>query len=176
MRGWTLGPLIISVLLAGLLAAQVGRATAQPAERGTSAARGRTAAGPALPHPLLSDSSSPASQHPFASARNDIASAGLYERRIQPILAKNCYGCHGDAKTSGLDLRTRDGMLQGGSRGPILVPGRPEISRLYRYVAGLEKPSMPPTGPLIPEEVAVLKAWIAAGAPTGGGAGLAFPT
>ena len=90
--------------------------------------------------------------------------ADLYERRIQPILAKNCYSCHGEAKTSSLDLRTRDGMLQGGSRGPALAPGKPEASRLYRYVAGLEKPSMPPTGPLAAEEVAALKTWIAVGA------------
>jgi hypothetical protein len=95
--------------------------------------------------------------------------AELYERHIRPMLAKNCYHCHGSAKTSGLDLRTRDGMLRGGSRGPALVPGDPDASRLYRYVAHLEKPSMPPGDPLGAREVASLKAWIAGGAPTASG-------
>ena len=97
------------------------------------------------------------------------APAELYARRIRPLLAKNCCGCHGGSKTSGLDLRTRDGMLRGGLRGPALVPGNPEASRLYRYVASLEKPSMPPGDPLAAGEVTTLKAWIAAGAPAAGG-------
>jgi hypothetical protein len=69
-----------------------------------------------------------------------------------------------------INWRTRDGMLRGGSRGPALVPGDAEASRLYRYVAGLEKPSMPPGDSLAGGEVAALKAWIAAGAPAAGGA------
>src|SRR5206468_2098967 len=84
-----------------------------------------------------------------------------------PILARNCFGCHGDGKTSGLDARSRDGLLRGGSRGPALVPGRPDASRLYRYIAGLEKPAMPPGGPLSPADVATIEAWIEAGAPAG---------
>src|SRR5439155_20699269 len=91
----------------------------------------------------------------------------LFQQQIQPILARNCYGCHGDGKTSGFDARSRDGLLRGGSRGPALVPGRADASRLYRYIAGLEKPAMPPGGPLLPAEIAAIKAWIEAGAPAG---------
>ena len=105
----------------------------------------------------------------LGSAPSSIAPAELYARRIRPLLAKNCCGCHGGSKTSGLDLRTRDAMLRGGSRGPALVPGSPEASRLYRYVASLEKPSMPPGDSLAAGEVTTLKAWIAAGAPAAGG-------
>ena len=112
---------------------------------------------------------SPGTLHPLGSARSPIAPAELYARRIRPLLAKNCCTCHGKEKTSGLDLRTRDAMLRGGSRGPALVPGDPEASRLYRYVARLEKPSMPPGDSLSGGEVAALKAWIAAGAPAAGG-------
>jgi len=139
----------------------------------------REAAGRSLPPatrpPTLTPGSLPGTTTPFGGTRplgrapSPIALAEVYERRIRPMLAKNCYGC-GKAKTSGLDLRTRDGMLRGGSRGPALVPGDPEASRLYRYVAGLEKPSMPPADPLAGGEVAALKAWIAAGAPSAGGA------
>ena len=106
---------------------------------------------------------------PLGNACSPIAPDEVYARRIRPLLAKNCYNCHGKEKTSGLDLRTRDGMLRGGSRGPALVPGNPEASRFYRYVAGLEKPAMPPDDRLRAGEVAALKAWIAAGAPTASG-------
>jgi hypothetical protein len=56
-------------------------------------------------------------------------------------------------------------MLHGGSRGAALVPGRADASRLYRHVAGLEKPSTPPSSPLPAQEVDALKAWIDASAP-----------
>jgi cytochrome c len=129
---------------------------------------GRAAAhGPGQPP---STTTQPVGTRALGSAPSPIPPAELYARRIRPLLAKNCYGCHGSAQTSGLDLRTRDGMLRGGSRGPALVPGNPEASRLYRYVARLEKPSMPPGDSLSGGEVAALKAWIAAGAPAGGGA------
>jgi mono/diheme cytochrome c family protein len=113
---------------------------------------------------------------PITSARAVPSSppTNLYERQIQPILARNCYACHGDGRTSELDARTREGLLKGGSRGPALVPGKPEASRIYRLVAGLEKPAMPPTGPLPAADVAALKAWIAAGAPVGDGRWWAF--
>jgi hypothetical protein len=106
---------------------------------------------------------------PLDSAPSPSAPDELYARRIRPLLAKNCYNCHGKEKTSGLDLRTRDSMLRGGSRGPAVVPGNPEASHLYRYVADLEKPSMPPDDSLRAGDVAALKSWIAAGAPTASG-------
>ena len=70
---------------------------------------------------------------------------------------------------SGLDLSTRESMLRGGEKGPAIVPGKAEASRLYRRVAGLEKPAMPlaPLPPLTPQEVAVLKSWIDQGAQWG---------
>ena len=46
---------------------------------------------------------SPGTLHPLGSAPSPIAPAELYARRIRPLLAKNCYGCHGEAQTSGLD-------------------------------------------------------------------------
>ena len=38
------------------------------------------------------------------------------------ILQKNCLTCHGLAKASGLDLRTRESLLAGGTRGPAVTP------------------------------------------------------
>ena len=56
-------------------------------------------------------------------------------------------------------------MLAGGERGPAVVPGKPDDSRLYRFAAGLDKPTMPPGKTLPPEQLLVLREWIQAGAP-----------
>ena len=49
---------------------------------------------------------------------------------VQAILAENCLSCHGAAQMSGLDLRQWHTLLKGGSRGPVLVPGKAEESLL----------------------------------------------
>jgi hypothetical protein len=82
------------------------------------------------------------------------------------ILRANCVACHGAAlQMSKLDLRSREAMLAGGERGAALVPGNAEKSRLFRFVAGLEKPEMPPGKPLAAEQVESIRKWIDAGAP-----------
>ena len=46
----------------------------------------------------------------------------FFESRIRPVLAENCYECHnslGKAK-SGLKLDYKQGLLQGGERGPAI--------------------------------------------------------
>src|SRR5579883_258431 len=81
------------------------------------------------------------------------------------VLKQNCAGCHGAAmKASGLDVRSREALLTGGERGAAIKPGKPEESRLYRQVAGLDTPSMPPGRKLKPEQIDVLRQWIEAGA------------
>src|SRR5688572_28436716 len=81
------------------------------------------------------------------------------------ILQKNCVTCHGAAlKMSNLDLRTREAMLTGGEHGPALDPGNPEKSRLFRFVAGIENPSMPPGKKLADSDIAALRKWIEEGA------------
>jgi hypothetical protein len=66
---------------------------------------------------------------------------------------------------SKLDLHTREGALKGGEKGPAIVPGKADESRLYRLVADLEKPSMPLDGTkLTPEQIASIKKWIDQGA------------
>ena len=81
------------------------------------------------------------------------------------VLLQNCAGCHGQAQVSGLDLRTRDGLLRGGSRGPAVLPGDAEGSLLYRAVLQAGDLSMPPeSDPLPAESVTVLKRWIDSGA------------
>ena len=82
------------------------------------------------------------------------------------ILRQNCLACHGAAmQMSKLDLRSRESILAGGEHGPAVEPCNPEKSRLYRFVAGLENPSMPPGKKLPDEQIAALRAWIEDGAP-----------
>jgi mono/diheme cytochrome c family protein len=83
------------------------------------------------------------------------------------IVRANCVTCHGGAlKMSKLDLRTRDAMLIGGERGAAIVPGSAEKSRLIRVVEGTDQPAMPPARRLAPADIAVLRQWIDAGAPS----------
>ncbi len=49
----------------------------------------------------------------------------FFEQRIRPILAGECYECHGAEKQKGgLRLDSRDGLLEGGDSGPALVAGK----------------------------------------------------
>jgi hypothetical protein len=85
----------------------------------------------------------------------------------EALLERRCVECH-HAKVSkgGLDLSTREALLRGGETGPAFVPGKPDESALYRLSARLEKPHMPhKREKLPPEELAVLRQWVVAGAP-----------
>ncbi|MCC2669630.1 MAG: Planctomycete cytochrome, partial [Armatimonadetes bacterium] len=89
-----------------------------------------------------------------------------FESRIAPLLASRCLECHsGAGKQGGLDLSRQAGLLSG-PRGPAVVPGKPEQSRLWSRVAANE---MPPEHPLSAAEKKLLKEWIAAGARWEGG-------
>ena len=104
---------------------------------------------------------------PILSAQD---SAGLehFERYIRPLLAEKCYACHSsDTMAMGeFRLDSKEGLLQGGSRGPAITPGDPSSSLLVKAVsyASIDL-KMPPTGKLSDAEVANLEAWIRMGAP-----------
>ncbi len=94
------------------------------------------------------------------------AASGLFETKIQPILQKNCYGCHAAAAMSGLRVDSMDALLKGGSSGPAIVPGNPDKSLLIIAVRQTDNDlKMPKGGKLKPEEVAALEEWVKMGAP-----------
>src|SRR5206468_1553990 len=99
----------------------------------------------------------------LATCYRALAADDLSERAYD-ILKTNCFSCHGAAKTSGLDLRTRDSILAGGQQGPAVVPGEPENSRLYLAAAHERKPTMPPGQKLPEADLRTLRDWIEAGA------------
>src|SRR5262245_1004184 len=81
-------------------------------------------------------------------------------RQAVAILQARCVICHGEDRKSGLDLRTREGLLKGGSRGPGVRPGDADESLLYRLVAGEEQPRMPLGEELSGYQIDLLKQWI----------------
>ncbi len=88
-----------------------------------------------------------------------------YAQQLRPLIETNCLACHGEAQQlSELDLRTLDGMRQGGLRGSAVIPGDPDSSLLYRHVAGLAQPAMPLGGALEASEVSAIRLWIEQGA------------
>ena len=97
------------------------------------------------------------------------ADVEFFEKKIRPVLASNCYGCHSAQSRKpqgGLLLDSREGLLQGGGRGPAIVPGDPEKSLLIKAIRYTdEKLQMPPAGQLSPEQIADFEAWVKIGAP-----------
>ena len=84
---------------------------------------------------------------------------------VKPLLENRCLKCHGPVMQLGkLDLRDRASALKGSGKGAGIVPGEPEKSPVYRHVAGLDQPQMPMDGKLKPEEISLLRDWIAQGA------------
>ena len=91
-----------------------------------------------------------------------------FEQQIRPILEQNCVSCHGAAKVRGnLRLDSQEAALQGGKSGPVVVPGKPAESRLFRVIemSPDEEGAMPPDGPQLPKALReLIRAWIAEGA------------
>ncbi len=89
------------------------------------------------------------------------AAPDVFKEKVLPILEQNCVSCHGaKIQRSGLDLRTEESALKGGTRGAAVVPGNPEKSLLYRLVTHKEEPAMPMGGKLSDAEIAVIAEWI----------------
>ncbi len=101
-----------------------------------------------------------------------------YLRDVKPILTQNCVKCHGpDRQRGGLRLDTAAAVRKGGDSGPAAVPGQSGKSRMVLAVTGAEGvKAMPPKGPpLDAARVAVLRAWIDAGASAPAGEVAAAP-
>ena len=93
-------------------------------------------------------------------------SAPHFETEVRPILREYCLDCHGAtaAPEGGLDLRLARFMLAGGDSGPAITLGEPKGSLVIERVRSGE---MPPGEGKVPEEkIAVIEAWIRAGAST----------
>lgn len=91
----------------------------------------------------------------------------FFESNIRPLLVKHCLHCHGPKKADGsLAFTSRRKLLKGGTRGPVLVPGKPGKSLLIAAVRHSGKLKMPKGKPKLDEaSIRLLEKWIAMGAP-----------
>jgi len=116
----------------------------------------------------------PARVVPILLATSLAVFAASPEEAARAVLQAKCVSCHGTAKMSGLDLRTREAMIKGGARGAAVVPGKAAESLLYKAAAGLGELKMPPGKQALSEpEVRALREWIDAGALFGAGGAVA---
>ncbi len=83
-----------------------------------------------------------------------------WETGIGALLSQRCGACHGPAAMSGLLVSSYASTLQGGTRGPAIVPADPDASWLVQIQAAGGHP-----GQLSESELSAIIEWIRAGAP-----------
>jgi hypothetical protein len=97
-----------------------------------------------------------------------------FNQDVQPILASNCFSCHGpdpEMRKANLRLDLEESAFKKRPGKPdAIVPGRPEASELIRRIESKDPHYLMPQSaqgeakPMKPEEIAVLKQWVAEGA------------
>ncbi len=82
-----------------------------------------------------------------------------FEKDVAPILKANCTACHGtQVKLKDLNLATEEATLKGSESGPVVVPGKPEDSVLYKKI---QSGAMPVGKPHLSEkEISIISSWI----------------
>lgn len=91
----------------------------------------------------------------------------FFETRIRPVLAEQCFSCHGPKRQrADLRLDSAEAFRKGGSSGALIVSGKPDESLLLRAVRHAEGvDAMPPNKKLTDRQIADLARWVAIGAP-----------
>jgi mono/diheme cytochrome c family protein len=136
---------------------EAGRtAAARPATRGAKGAASKATAAKAA------TSGQKVSSRPKLGFNSD----------VRPILAENCFACHGPdpgSRKAGLRLDTKEGFFADRGDGPTIVAGKPLQSPLYQRIASKDPDEiMPPPDShksLKPAQIALIRRWIEEGAP-----------
>ena len=93
---------------------------------------------------IIASGKLPTDQATVRSESSPPASSPAFNRDIRPILAENCFRCHGPdsaARKAGLRLDQREPAMKAG----VLAPGKPEESELVRRVFATDSSEvMPP--------------------------------
>ncbi len=102
-----------------------------------------------------------------ASSPSPAVSADLFESRIRPLLAANCYACHAEAAMGGLRLDSREALMKGSETGAVIDTAAPDDStflKVLQHASGY--PAMPKGRARLPQaDLDLLTAWVRAGAP-----------
>lgn len=93
----------------------------------------------------------------------DSATAGQisFTRQIAPILVRECGRCHIQKDRGDYRMQNFDSLVNGAPGGDAVVAGKPADSLLLQMI---EDGSMPPTTEMEPDQVELIRAWIADGA------------
>jgi hypothetical protein len=91
----------------------------------------------------------------------------FFEKKVRPVLAEQCYKCHGPEKQKAeLRLDSRAAILKGSDNGPVVVPGQPDKSSLIKSIRHEGDMKMPEKAPKMPDDqIAALTEWVKLGAP-----------
>ncbi|HUQ95828.1 MAG TPA: PSD1 and planctomycete cytochrome C domain-containing protein [Bryobacteraceae bacterium] len=98
-----------------------------------------------------------------ASGQSQTTKRPDFDADILPLLRAKCAGCHGDKmQARELKLSTAEDIAKGSEHGPVVIPGNPAGSLLYKV---LQENRMPPEPKdrLAANEIALIRDWIAAG-------------
>src|SRR5579862_4750719 len=116
---------------------------------------------------LASSVPRPAKLTPQVATREPVS----FDRDIRPIIAENCFACHGfDAskRQAGLRLDTATGAFEKLASGHrAVIPGNIKASPLVRRISSIGSDKMPPASSgkrLKPAEIALITRWVAEGA------------
>ena len=110
----------------------------------------------------------------FVSLNNDTAvldgtQQSALQVQVKSIFAHKCYKCHGAEKVKGdLRLDNKDMMFRGGESGPVIIPGNPDESEIYKRISlpHDHEDVMPSKGKKLSEkEIGAIRFWIQKGAP-----------
>src|SRR5712672_1624572 len=85
----------------------------------------------------------------------------LFKTEILPVLEKNCVACHNpNQRMAKLDLSSFTGMMEGSSSGPVIAPGKPERSLMWKLI---ESGQMPQGGKLTAGDKQLIRSYIELG-------------
>lgn len=92
----------------------------------------------------------------------------FFEKSVRPVLAENCYSCHGGHRhENGLRMDLRSAIIRGSDYGKVVEPGNPAASKLIKainHTPGVE--AMPKKADkLKPTDIAALEKWVQMGLP-----------
>jgi mono/diheme cytochrome c family protein len=91
----------------------------------------------------------------------------FFEKQVRPVLAEQCYKCHGADKQKGaLRVDSRAAILKGTDEGPVVVPGHPEQSEFIKSIKHVGDSKMPEKADKLPDsQIAALEQWVKMGMP-----------
>lgn len=101
-----------------------------------------------------------------STAWSDDTAPVSFRSDIAPILLDSCLACHGPKKAEGgYRVDTYDELLKAGDSGELPIAASPDqVSELLRRLTCDESERMPAESePLVPEQIELMKKWIAAG-------------